>query len=230
MSFVEKGLKKIIPNMIDIIVTPMVCIFVSSIVGLGILAPLGNYLGTFIANGLMWLYQAFGPIGAMVLAGIYPFVLSTGMQVAFTPIIMQNLNTLGFDVIYPCIACANSAMAACAIYTFFKIKDKKIKSIASSSGISALIGVTEPVLFGLVLRFRKILIATVIGAAAGGIIMGLFTVRYAGFGFVPFGTVILAFGETFVFYLLGVAVSMIVSVVTLHFMGIEDKKKAVEEE
>ncbi len=222
MSWVEKGLKKIVPSMIDIIVTPFVSLIVSAIVGFAVLAPLGNFLGTFVANGCMWLYTAAGPLGAMVLAGCYPFLLATGMQVATTPIIAQNLATLGYDVIYPCIACSNAAMAACAIYVFFKAKKVNVKSLGSSTGITALIGVTEPVLFGLVLKYKKILWAVMAGGAIGAVVMGIFKVQYLSFGFVPFGTIVLAMTETFPFYLAGVCLSMAASVLLLHFMKWEE--------
>ncbi len=224
MSWVEKGLKKVVPSMIDIIVTPFVSLIVAAIVGFAFLAPLGNFVGTFVAEGCMWLYTVAGPLGAMVLSGVYPFILATGMQVAMSPICLQNFMTLGYDVLYPCIAASNAAMAACAIYIFFKSKNVNTKSLGSSTGITALIGVTEPVLFGLVLKFPKVLWATMAGGAAGGIIMGLFKVQYLSFGFVPFGTIVLAMTETFPYYLIGVGIAMIVAVGTLHFLKFEDKQ------
>lgn len=223
MSWVEKGLKKIVPNMIDIIVTPFVSLIVAAIVGFALLAPLGNFLGGFIANGAMWLYTTFGPLGGLVLAALYPFILATGMQVAMSPICLQNFTTLGYDVLYPCIAASNAAMAACAIYIFFKARNESVKSLGASTGITALIGVTEPVLFGLVLKYKKVLWATMIGGAAGGAVMGLFTVQYLSFGFVPFGTIVLAMTETFPSYLIGVGVSMVVALLALHFMKFEEK-------
>lgn len=222
MSWVEKGCKKVVPNMIDIIVTPLISLVVASIVGLAFLAPLGNFLGSFLANGIMWLYTTLGPIGGMICGAIYPFMLMTGMQVAMSPITVQNLATFGYDVIYPCTAASNAAMAACALYVFFKAKKESTKALGSSTGITALIGVTEPVLFGLVLKYKKVLWAVVAGGAAGGIVMGMFTVQYLSFGFVPFGTLPLAMTETFPYYMIGVFVAMIVAAVVLHFLKFED--------
>lgn len=222
MSWIEKGCKKVVPHMIDIIVTPVVSLVVAAIVGLAILAPMGNFLGSFLANGIMWLYTTLGPIGGLICGAIYPFMLMTGMQVAMSPITVQNLATFGYDVIYPCTAASNAAMAACALYVFFKGKKESTRALGSSTGITALIGVTEPVLFGLVLKYKKILWAVVLGGAAGGIVMGMFTVQYLSFGFVPFGTLPLAMTETFPYYMIGVFVAMIVAVVALHFMKFED--------
>lgn len=222
MSWVEKGCKKFVPNMIDIIVTPLISLVLAAVVGLAILAPLGNFLGGFIANGVMELYTTLGPIGGFIFAAAYPFILMTGMQVALSPIIAQNLATFGYDVLYPCTAASNAAMAAVALYIFFKAKKTNVKALGSSTGITALIGVTEPVLFGLVLKYKKVLWATMIGGAVGGAIMGIFTVKYLSFGFVPFGTLPLAMTDTFLYYLLGVGVAMITAVVALHFMKFED--------
>ena len=222
MSWVEKGLKKIVPSMIDIIVTPLLSLVIASVVGFTILAPLGGFVGNFVANGMMWLYAKFGMVGGAIIAAVYPFVLATGMQVAFSPFTVINLSTLGYDYIYPMTAASNAAMGACALYVYFKAKNKNVKAMGLSTGITGLIGVTEPVLFGLVLKYKKVLWAVMIGGAVGGAIMGAFTVEYYSFGFVPFGTIMLAFGPTFVYYMAGVIAAMVASVLMLHLMKFED--------
>lgn len=219
MSWVERGMRRITPKMISLIVVPTVSILVSAIVGLWIIAPAGAVVGDVIASGFMGLYSDYGIIGGVLLGALYPFILGTGMQVAFVPIIVMNLQSAGHDVIYPLIAASNSAMAAAALFVLVRARDKKLKELAGSVGISALIGVTEPVFFGLVVRFRKVLVAVMAGGAAGGAVMGAFQVTYAGFGFVPFGTIILALGPTFGMYLLGVAAAMGTTVAVLLVTG-----------
>lgn len=222
-SYIERLCKKIVPKMIDIIVTPLVTVMLSAIVGWTLLAPLGGWIGTFVAEAILWLYNTLGPVGGAVCGAVYPFMLMSGMQVAMSPIIAQNLASLGYDFLYPVTSAAsNSAMAACAIYIFLKARKESVKSVGLSTGVTALIGVTEPVLFGLITKYRKALIATVIGGAVGGAIMALFKVKYLSFGFVPFGTLPLAMTDTFVYYLLGVGVSMLVAFVVLHFLKFED--------
>ncbi len=222
MSWVEKGLKKIVPSMIDIIVTPLLSLLLASVAGFVLLAPLGGFVGSFVANGMMWLYDKFGLVGGMIISAIYPFILATGMQVAFSPFTVMNLSTLGYDYIYPMTAASNAAMGACALYVYIKARNKNVKALGLSTGITGLIGVTEPVLFGLVLKYKKVLWAVMIGGGVGGAIMGLFTVEYYSFGFVPFGTIMLAFGPTFAYYMTGVVAAMVVSVLALHMMKFED--------
>lgn len=221
-SYIEKACKRVVPKMIDIIVTPLVTVMVSAVVGWMLLAPIGNWIGTFVAEGILWLYTTLGPVGGAICAGLYPFMLMTGMQVAMSPITVQNLATLGYDFIYPCTACANAAMAVCALYIFFKAKKEETKSLGLSTGITALIGVTEPVMFGLFMKYKKALYATIIGGAAGGIIMGMFTVQYLSFGFVPFGTIVLAMTETFPWYMLGVAISMVVTWIAMMVLKFDE--------
>lgn len=223
MSLVEKGLKKIVPKMIDIIVTPTLTIVITGIIALWILAPLGQFAGVLLADAIVFIHDKASWLAGLVLGLFYPFILATGMQVGMTPIIVMNLENLGYDFTYPFIAASNAAMAAGALYIMVKTKDKNLKGVASSTGISALIGVTEPVLYGLVLRFKKLLFAVMIGGGVGGLIMGIFKVQYMGFGFVPFGTIMLAFGDTFIYYLIGVAVSMIITVLILIYKGYEEE-------
>lgn len=222
MSWVEKGCKKVVPHMLDLIVTPLVELALGAIVGLALLAPLGNWIGTGIVSVFVALYNAIGPVGGAVFSGLYPFILATGMQVATVPIMVQEFATIGYDVLYPCIATTNAAMAAAALYVFFKSKNEKNKALGISTGVTALIGVTEPVLFGLVLKYRKALISVMTGGAIGGVIMGLFKVKYMSFGFVPFGTIILAITDTFIYYLIGVFVAMIVTVIMMYILKWED--------
>lgn len=221
-SHIEKACKRVVPKMIDIIVTPLVTVLVSAVVGWMLLAPIGNWVGTFVAESILWLYQTLGPVGGALCAGVYPFMLMTGMQVAMSPITVQNLATLGYDFIYPCTACSNAAMAVCALYIYWKAKNKDTKSLGLSTGVTALIGVTEPVMFGLIMKYKKALYATIIGGAAGGIVMGMFTVQYLSFGFVPFGTIVLAMTETFPMYLLGVGISMAVTWVAMMVLKFEE--------
>ena len=215
-SYIEKICKKFVPKMIDIIVTPLVTVMVSAVVGWALLAPIGGWLGTFLAEAILWLYETLGPIGGAVCGAIYPFMLMSGMQVAMTPLVAQNLSTLGYDFLYPVTSAAsNSAMAACALYIFFKSRKQDTKSLGLSTGVTALIGVTEPVLFGLITKYRKALLSTIIGGAVSGAIMALFKVKYLSFGFVPFGTIVLAVTDTFVYYMLGVIVAMVVTVIMM---------------
>lgn len=223
-SWIERTCKKIVPAMVDIIVTPFVTFLAAAIIGFALLAPAGNYLGTFVAEGILWLYTTLGPVGGALCAAVYPFMLATGMQVAMSPITVQNLATLGYDFIYPCTAASNAAMAAVALYIFFKSKNQNVKSIGSSTGVTALIGVTEPVFFGLIAKYRKAMIATMVGGAAGGVVMGMFTVQYLSFGFVPFGTLPLAMTETFPYYMIGVCLAMVIAVIVMHLLKFDDEE------
>ena len=221
-SYVERACKRVVPKMIDIIVTPLVSVMLSAVVGWMVLAPIGNWIGTFVAQGILWLYTSLGPVGGALCGALYPFMLMTGMQVAMSPITVQNLATLGYDFIYPCTAASNAAMAVCALFIFWKAKKEETKSLGLSTGVTALIGVTEPVMFGLIMKYKKALWATVIGGAAGGAIMGAFTVQYLSFGFVPFGTIVLAMTETFPWYMLGVGVSMVVTWIAMSLLKFEE--------
>lgn len=221
-SYVERACKRVVPTMIDIIVTPLVSVMLSAVVGWMVLAPIGNWIGTFVAQGILWLYTSLGPVGGALCGALYPFMLMTGMQVAMSPITVQNLATLGYDFIYPCTAASNAAMAVCALFIFWKAKKEETKSLGLSTGVTALIGVTEPVMFGLIMKYKKALWATVIGGAAGGAIMGAFTVQYLSFGFVPFGTIVLAMTETFPWYMLGVGVSMVVTWIAMSLLKFEE--------
>lgn len=221
MSKIEKGLNKIIPDLFKVMIVPVLTIILTGLLALFLVAPLGALVGDYFAQGFVKIYNSFGMLGGLLFSGLRPFVLATGMNVAFTPISIMNIEQLGYDYIFPLTAAANTAMATSALYVFIHTKNNEEKSLAASSALSGFIGVTEPALFGFVLKYKKALISTIIGGGIGGAIMGLFQVRMHGMALVPLGGILLAVGPTFTFYLLAVAVSFIATFALLHFSGLK---------
>ena len=149
----------------------------------------------------------------MILAGIHN---------GFTPIMMQSLSTYGVDYLMGLNVPANSAQAGATFAVFLKTKNKDFKSMAGSCAFSAILGITEPALYGITSKLRRPLIAVVIGGAVGGAIAGFFHVTATGIATGPIIGIPLFLTETFPYFVISCAVSFVVAFVATMLIGFED--------
>lgn len=185
MSYVERFFQKISPDSVKLIIVPLGTILVMLPLTLCLIGPAGAFVGVYLAKGIMWLYQTTGFFGVALLAAVYPLLVITGMHGALVPYMFQSFATFGYEPIV-CTAgvLSNINQGAAAAAVALKCKDKKTKSTAASSSITAVIGgVTEPAMFGINLRLKKPLYASMIGNFVGAAFAGLmkvYTYAFAG--------------------------------------------------
>lgn len=178
MSFVYKYVDRYMPKVLRFILTPVITMIITIPIGLFALAPLGNYLGELLSTVLDWLFTYAGPVAGFVLAGLNPLIIMTGMHYAIMPIAIQNLARTGYDNFWlPFALISNIAQAGALFALGFKFKKSEDKSIAFSTCVSAVLGVTEPGLFGVNLKLKKPLYAAMAAGGVGGLIAVLMGVR-----------------------------------------------------
>lgn len=178
MSFVYKYVDRYMPKVLRFILTPVITMIITIPIGLFSLAPLGNYLGELLSTVLDWLFTYAGPVAGFVLAGLNPLIIMTGMHYAIMPIAIQNLARTGYDNFWlPFALISNIAQAGALFALGFKFKKSEDKSIAFSTCVSAVLGVTEPGLFGVNLKLKKPLYAAMAAGGVGGLIAVLMGVR-----------------------------------------------------
>ncbi|MFV2050272.1 sucrose-specific PTS transporter subunit IIBC [Metabacillus litoralis] len=168
MAKVEKGLRKIVPNAIDLLVTPFITVIFTGFVALLIIGPIGRVLGNGITTVLDVVYSTAGPIAGLVFGGLYSTIVLTGVHHSFHAIEAELLANVGGNYLLPIWAMANVAHGGAALAVLFKTKNKKIKGIAGPAALSAFLGITEPAIFGVNLKYRRPFIAAAIGGALGG--------------------------------------------------------------
>lgn len=175
MSKVEKFFKKYVPELLKVMLVPLLTMLVMLPLALCALAPLGAFIGSGITVAIEFIYGKVGFLGVGILAAVYPLLIITGMHSTMAPVCISYFTKYGFDpLIIPACYIANFNQFAAALGVAVKSKDEKVKGIASSSALTAfLAGITEPALFGVSLRYKKPLVASVIGGLAGGIYAGI---------------------------------------------------------
>ncbi|WP_171004975.1 beta-glucoside-specific PTS transporter subunit IIABC [Enterococcus hulanensis] len=178
MSYIYHFADKHIPNVFRFILTPVLTLIVTIPIALIVLAPLGNYIGTYLSMGLDWLFSTAGPVAGFVLSCFNPLLVMTGMHFAIMPIAIQNLAITGYDNFWlPFCLISNIAQAGAIFAVFMKTKNKEQKSIAVSTGISALFGITEPGMFGVTFKLKKPFYAAMLAGGIGGLIGVLLGVK-----------------------------------------------------
>lgn len=218
MSYIEPIADKVSPKAIKFFSKPLITALITGIVTLVVIGPLGYIISDKIGLGIKTLESYASWLVPTILGALTPLLIMTGTHYGLIPIGINNRMTMGYDtVIYPGMLASNVAQGGAALAVAVKSKDTEIKQLASSAGITAVCGITEPALYGINLRFRSALYSSMIGGAVGGLFLGIFRVcNYSGGspGFLTLPSYI--GGDTmtnFVFAVIGAVISVAVAFV-----------------
>lgn len=173
LAVIEKKLHKIVPEVLDLFVTPLVSVFVTGYLTLSIVGPIFVWAENAILGAIQWMLTLPLGIGSLIMGGLYAPTVVTGIHQMYTAIDIGQLAKYGVTYWLPLASAANVAQGAAALAVGIKSKDKKIKSLALPSSLSAFMGITEPAIFGLNLRFFKPFIAGCIGGGCGALYASL---------------------------------------------------------
>lgn len=230
MSYVEKGLNKVIPNALRALLFPLLTLLIMLPIALCILGPIGAILGKGIADGLVSLHTLVGPFSIAIIAACWPLLIVTGMHQALIAIALTYIATMGFDnSILVGAFISNYPMIAIGLTYLMKSKGAEEKGNALTSFVTLTIGgISEPTLFGIILRYKKAILYMLAGGFAGGFYAGLMNVAVY---FVGSGNIAIALGfagENANSLPQGIIACVIAFVVTLALsmiFGFDDKKE-----
>ncbi len=183
MSLVEPVADRISPKPIKFFTKPLITALIAGAAGLAVLGPVGYIIASWIASGVTMLNTYVSWLVPLILGGVFPLLVMTGTHYGIIPIGINNRMTTGFDtIVYPANLASNIAQGAATFAVAVKTKKNEVRQVASSAGITAVCGITEPALYGINMRFKTPLISACIDGACGGLFMGLFTVKNYGGG------------------------------------------------
>lgn len=222
-SFVEKFLKKYIRESMQLVFVPLLSLVITVPLTLMVFGPAGVYLGEGLAAVITWMMDINGPISGAIIAGGWNILVIFGIQWAVNPVMISNISSFGFDRIVPLTGAANFGMAGAALGVFLKSKQSRTRSISGSAFASILLaGVTEPTVYGIAIPLKKPFVAACIGAAAGGAVMGFAKVKAIAFVFGSLTTLPAFISSTFWWYVIGLAVSLVVAMITTLVSGFDE--------
>jgi Phosphotransferase system IIC components, glucose/maltose/N-acetylglucosamine-specific len=181
LSKLEKLLKKIIPNMVQGIFVPLLCLVIMVPSALIVIGPVTNEIGNGIAAGYTFIYNLSPAIAGGILATLWPIMIVFGVHWGLVPVVVNNLSKYGYDTLLPVTIATNFAMAGAVLGVFLKTKNPKLKQIAISSCISALIGgITEPAIYGVNMKYKKPFYIACVITGICGIITGISGAQWPG--------------------------------------------------
>lgn len=234
MSYVEPIADKISPKPVKFFTKPLITIFVTGLVGLIVIGPIGYIISNYIADGVNALNTYCSWLVPVLVGTLSPLLVMTGTHYGLVPIGINNRMTMGYDtLVYPGMLASNVAQGGAALAVSIKSKKTDVKSLASSSGITAVCGITEPALYGVNLRFKTPLYASMIAGGIGGLFMGIFGVKNFSGGSPGFLTLPSYIGDdtltSFYFACIGAVISVVLAfVITLIIFKDEKEEETVE--
>ena len=167
MCFLEKRLHKIVPEMIDLFVTPLVTVLVTAFAAFLIIGPVFAVVENWVLDGARWLITVGFGIGAAAMGALYPWTVVMGLHHMYNVIEAGMIAQTGVNTWMPIASAANFAQFGACLAVALKVKNQKTKSVALPSSLSASLGITEPAIFGINFRFMKPFICGMIGGAVG---------------------------------------------------------------
>jgi beta-glucoside PTS system EIICBA component len=219
----EKLLKKIIHKDLQLFLVPLLSLLIIVPLTAMVFGPIGVYVGDWIAQGITFLDAKSGILTGLIMGAAWTFLTLLGLHWALVPIILTNISH-GGDSLYPMAAGAVFAQIGMALGVFIRTKDKSLRTLSGSTLLPGIFsGVTEPILYGILLRYKRTIPIVVVSGAIGGALVGLFGNQMKSFAFVsplsipnvsPIGT-----------YSLAVFIALIISVILTVIFGYEGKKQ-----
>lgn len=224
MCFLEKRIRKFVPNAVDIIVTPTLTLLVTGFATYYILQPVGGFLSDAIVGFFKTMISAGGMFAGFIMAGTFLPVVMTGLHHGLVPIHMEFLNTLKENPLLPILAMGGAGQVGAAFAVYFKTKNQRLKNIIKGALPVGLLGIGEPLIFGVTLPLGRPFVTACIGAAFGGAVQAMLHVSSIAMGVsgLPLAFLIKA-GSVFS-YLTGLVVAYIAGFVVTWVAGFDDPK------
>lgn len=182
LAFLEKRLHKLVPEMLDLFITPLVSLLVTGYLTITIVGPVFVTVENAVLSGIQWVLTLPFGLGGMLAGLVYSVTVVAGVHHMYTIIDMGQLSMYRFTYWLPIASAANVAQGGAALAVALRTKNKKLKSMAVPAAVSAMLGITEPAIFGVNLRFMRPFIGAALGGAAGGLYASLVHLGATGTG------------------------------------------------
>ena len=219
-SWLERQVRKIIPDVLDTFLTPLITVLISGFIALLVLQPAGGMISESIGVAVKAAIKGGGPITGFILAGSFLPLVMTGLHQGLTPIHADLLKTTGQNLLLPILAMAGAGQVGAAIAVYFKSKNKRLKKTILSGLPVGMLGIGEPLIYGVTLPLGKPFLGACIGGAFGGAFIALMKVASISMGLS--GLALTAIVKQPLFYLIGVIIAYITGFIATSILGFED--------
>lgn len=232
LATLEKFFHKKIPAAFDFTFTPMLAIIITGFLTFTIVGPIMRTVSDGLTNSLVWLYDTVGAVGLGIFGLFYSPIVITGLHQSFPAIettLLADVAKTGGSFIFPVASMANIAQGAATLAIFLITKNKKQKSLASSASVSALLGITEPAIFGINLKLKFPFFCGMIASGIASIFLGIFHVLSVAMGPASLIGFISIRAESIPGFLISATISFVIAFILTYFYGKNKMSEPVEE-
>lgn len=225
MSKLNGLLKKIIPDVLDVVLTPTINLLVTGTIYIFMIMPVAGLLSDWLISGIMYLVTNTGIFGGFVLATAFPSLIATGLHHGLAPIHMELINSTGGTPIFPVQIMSNAGLLGAGIAIFVLTKDQKIKEIAKGCLPTTFLAVGEPTMYGLVIPSGFGFVTASLGAGVAGALVRFFDIQSSAFGAAGMSAIPLMAGGKYLQYLLCYAVGVAAAfILTMSYAKLRNKE------
>ncbi|MCK4026919.1 PTS transporter subunit EIIC [Streptococcus suis] len=221
----EKAVRKVVPEVLDLLVTPFITLLVMSILGLFVIGPVFHVVENYILLATQAILSLPLGLGGLLIGGVHQIIVVSGVHHIFNLLESQLVANTGANPFNAIITAAMTAQGAATVAVGVKTKNAKLKALAFPAALAAFLGITEPAIFGVNLRFRKPFFLSLAAGALGGAVASLLGLAGTGFGITIIPGTLLYVNGQLPQYLLMVAISFAAGFALTYFFGYEDEEK-----
>lgn len=213
-NYVEKALNRVIPKAVNLVFVPMLTFLIMGTLALSLLGPIGNIIGQYLATFFTFLSENASWAPAFLIGAFLPPMVMFGLHNGVAPLGVMQMSQLGYDSIFgPGCVCSNIAQGTAALVVAIRTGEAKTRQLATSSGITALMGITEPVLYGVNLPKKYPLVAAMVGGGCGGLYAGLTHTHRFATGSSGLPAVLLYIGGDTMQYFINIIIALVITAV-----------------
>lgn len=182
LAKLETFLNKRVHDSVKLLVVAPVTLLITGFLAFTIIGPVTFAIANAITDGLMYIYNSYAALGGLIYGGLYALLVITGMHHTFLAVDVQLIGSQGGTFLWPMLALSNIAQGSAALAMMLVLRERKMRGLAATSSISAFLGVTEPAIFGVNIRYRYPFIFGMVGSAIGGVLLTMNDVQATSIG------------------------------------------------
>lgn len=211
LRYIHQAVDRVMPQVLKTVFTPTLTLFITALVALVVIGPAGIWLGKGLAWCIQGLFDTSASLAGLIVGAIRPVAILTGMHHAMTPIALQNFSEHGYDMLMPMMCMANMSIAGATFAIWFRQRQQAQRTVTLSAAVSALLGITEPALFGVLTRYKKAFIAATVASSLASAFIAFFGVRLFGYILSSIFSLPAYIGPWFPYAISGVAIALTLS-------------------
>lgn len=223
IAYLEKRIRRYIPASLDIIVTPTLALLVTGIITYVVFMPIGGIISDGITQGLLYLLDMGGIIAGFVLGATFLPLVVTGLHQGLTPIHLELINTIGNDPLLPILAMGGAGQVGAAFAIYMKTKKRRLKRAVGGALPAGLLGIGEPLIFGVTLPLGKPFLTACLGAGVGGAFQAVFKIATIAIGVSGLPLTFLVLPGQILLYLIGLIISYAAGYLFTYWFGFNDE-------